>query len=202
MEHQPLGLLILDGNCRAYLLANYNRSINALVLTRDSDRDVLLELQHSRKIPSFPHREYLMEKVRLSELRSQAVNAAQRYGFLSIQRLLEINIDTIEPVPLPPVSETPGTRNVPKREVSRPSTVECLVLYDKQGEHFLPIFYTKLKETRNSGYDCAKVNDLVRIRDGIAWAKEHWNQLGAIVREVADTSSVQLCLFKWSDAIE
>jgi len=185
VAHRPLALLILDGNCRAYLLAYYNRPIHSLVLTRDPDRDLLLELQHHHKIPPFPHREYLMEKMNLSELKLQAIHGAQRYGFLSVRGLLDMDIDSIEPVPLPTVSETVDV-HVPTHEVSGFKPVECLVLYDRQGEHFLPIAPTRLKEARGSGYDCVKVNDLLKIQDGIAWAREHWDRLDATVRGLAD----------------
>jgi hypothetical protein len=177
--------LILDGNCRAYLLAHLNRPIHALVLTRDSDRDILLELQAHRDIPPFPHHEYLAENMKLHELRSQAIVFAKLYGFLTVQRLLEMDIDSIEPVLPPTVSKT-AKIHVPTQEVFGPKPVECLVLYDGQEEHFLPILPTRSEEARGSGYVCVEVTNLPKIREGIAWAREHWDGLDVKVHELAD----------------
>jgi hypothetical protein len=172
--------LILDGNCRSYLLAHLNRPIRALVLTRDSDRDIILELQAHRDIPPFPHHEYLAEKMELNQLRSQAIVFAKLYGFLTVQRLLEIDIDTIEPVPSPTFSKAAKIR-APTQEVLGPKPVakqvKCLVLYDRQGKHFLPILPTRLEKARGTGYDWVTVTDLPVIQEGIAWARKHWNGL-------------------------
>lgn len=124
--------LILDGNCRAYVLAHLNRPIRALLLTRDSDRDILLDLQAHADIPPFPHHEYLAENMKLHELKSQAIVFTKVYGFLTVQRLLEMDIDTIEPVPPPTVSKTAKV-GVPTQEIFGPKPVECLVIFEGQG---------------------------------------------------------------------
>jgi len=184
VPYQPLGLLILDGHCRAYVLAFCNRPIRARALTHNSDRDALLELEHSRKIPPFPHREYLMEKINLSQLRLQAFQQAKSYGFLTVQGLLDMDIDSIKPVSLPPVSEAVAS-HTHKHERSRSETIECLVLYDRERGHFLPIAPAKLKEAKGSGYECVKVTDLVKVQEGIAWAKEYWDRLDETVHKLA-----------------
>lgn len=183
--------LILDGNCRAYLLAHLNRPIRALVLTQDSDRDILLALQTHADIPPFPHREYLAENMKLHELKSQAIVSAKLYGFLTVQKLLAMDIDSIEPVVSPTVSKTAKIRVSP-RKVSGPKPVECLVLFDSQGGHFLPILPTMSEEARGYGYICIEVTNLPKIREGIDWAREHWDGLDAKVHEFADVSSLPI----------
>ena len=177
--------LILDGNCRAYLLAHLNRPIRTLVLTRDSDRDILLELQAHRDIPAFPHHGYLAEDMKLNQLRSQAIVFAKLYGFLTVQKLLQMDIDSIEPVAPPTVSKT-AKICVPPQELSGPKPVECLVLFDSQGGHFLPILPTRSEEARGYGYICIEVTNLPKIREGIDWAREHWDGLDVKVHELAD----------------
>jgi hypothetical protein len=177
--------LILDGNCRAYVLAHLNRPIRALALTRDSDRDIILDLQAHANIPPFPHHEYLAENMKLDELRAQAIVFAKLYGFLTVQKLLEMDIDSIEPVPPPTVSKTAKVA-VPIRRDSGPKAVECLVLFDGQGEHFLPIVPEKSVEARWHGFVCIEVTNPHKINEGIAWAREHWDGLDAKVHKLAD----------------
>jgi len=185
VAHHHSGLLILDGNCRAYLLTHLNVPIRAFLLTRDEDRDLLLDLQFHRKIPPFPHHEYLMEKMNLDTLRLRAIENAQRYGFLTVRRLLEMDPETIEPVSIPAVSETANI-HVPGRNIVGSKPVECIVLYDRQREYFLPIVPTRLKEARKSGYDCVKVTDQAKIQEGVAWARDRWDRLDADVHQLVD----------------
>ena len=64
------------------------------------------------------------------------------------------------------------------RTVKSKQQIECLIVYDEdQKEHFLPIVPIRMKEARQSGYECIKVTNLSQIHDDIVWARQHMKRL-------------------------
>jgi hypothetical protein len=80
--------IILDGNNRAYTLARHRRKIEAIMITRDSDRDLILEMESQLEISSFPHKEFLKGQKDFRQLVAAAKQAAKETGYSSISDMI------------------------------------------------------------------------------------------------------------------
>lgn len=70
--------IILDGNHRACKCALYDSPIKAINITKDSDKDIILELELRRLLPGFPHRRFLRGEQTLKTLVDEAIEAASK----------------------------------------------------------------------------------------------------------------------------
>lgn len=93
----PRRYLILDGHSRAYIQALRGTDIAALLLQSNSDAQAILELEYQRHIPRFPHRRFLMGQQSLRALTKEAHAWAARYGFVSIEDLLHLDLNSLLP---------------------------------------------------------------------------------------------------------
>jgi hypothetical protein len=87
----PVGVqhfIILDGNHRAYKLAEHQKDIEAIVIKRESDRDLILSLETEMVIHHFPHRDFLAGSKNLSQLITSAKQSARRTGFSNILEMV------------------------------------------------------------------------------------------------------------------
>lgn len=80
--------IILDGNNRAYTLAEHRKEIEAIVITKDSDRNLILEMENQLEIPSFPHKEFLTGQKTFHQLVAAAKQAAKETGYSSISDMV------------------------------------------------------------------------------------------------------------------
>jgi hypothetical protein len=193
---QPKRVLILDGNHRAYLLARRGLPIPALMLTSESDRDEILNLEAQHKIPRFPHREYLMSRCSLANLAHQAELKAQEFGIRTIADLLLLDIDKIGSVPAVKLSGA-TYKDVPFQAATTPDTyVKCkpqhslgafLVIYDGKTRKLLPVLACQLEEAKRSGYELitgAKMRQISpkKVQEDVAWAAANFEDLDGAVR--------------------
>lgn len=72
--------IILDGNHRACKCALYDSPIKAINITKDSDKDIILELELRRILPGFPHRKFLRGEQTLKTLLEEAIEASNKIG--------------------------------------------------------------------------------------------------------------------------
>ncbi|MBN2316530.1 MAG: hypothetical protein JXM79_21560 [Sedimentisphaerales bacterium] len=115
LYHVLAEFIILDGNHRAYKLAEYHQNINALVINRETDRNDILELEKQRVIPPFPHREFLMGKRTLLHLKIMAKKAAEKSGHYSISEILKNNISKMNKQKTTKFHDIPITVNEQRR---------------------------------------------------------------------------------------
>ena len=90
--------IILDGNHRAYKLAEYHKNINALIINQEFDRNIILELENRMIIPPFPHREFLTGEKTLSQLKALAKQAAEEMRYMSVADIVKGNIHRVKTI--------------------------------------------------------------------------------------------------------
>ncbi|GAG29406.1 unnamed protein product, partial [marine sediment metagenome] len=104
--------------------------------------------------------------------RDDSINSASRYGFLSVSDVLKINIDEL----IPSENLISTKRKILSKKPQGKNRVkpsQCVIVYDEEGEHYLPIRYDMLRVAKKSGYKCVTVNDNNVIHDGKTWARKH-----------------------------
>lgn len=84
----PREFIILDGNHRAFVLAEHCKDIEAIVITGNSDRDLILALESEMVIQPFPHRDFLAGGKNFSQLVTSAKQSTRRTGFSSIMEMV------------------------------------------------------------------------------------------------------------------
>jgi len=172
-------LYIIDGHCRAYLLAMRNREIHTLCLTGNIDRDQILALEGHGDLPEFPFRKFLMEYQTFRELKKQAVKSAQAYSGLNLQQLLISNLEQIKKVSIPePELDKDGWIGV--------QSFDCIILYDISGPHVVPLQDGCRKRVKELGYEISKIESPDTICEGIGWARTHHKTIDAEIKSCID----------------
>lgn len=177
--------LILDGHNRAYLLAERNVPIHALLLNSIRDPDTILELEGRSAIPRFPHREYLKGNQSLAQLRSMAARQARRLGNVTIEHLRHVDLDSREALQHN-FAAAPARRERPQEPIGM-QPVSCLAIRDPSlgREYYVPVATSKREEVVRRGYATVEVTDHASILEGVEWAKK--------ARAVLNEGAFELC---------